>query len=131
MTATRSVLDTCTLIWWTLSPSELSSEAARRCGTIAALGAWVCSASIWEIGLKIQNKQLVIGCSIEEYCRRLYTVNVQIEPIDERLWIKSLNLKWLHRDPVDRLIVSLAEQKEAPLITRDREIRSFYPGAVW
>ena len=58
-------------------------------------------------------------------------MNVQIEPIDERLWIKSLNLKWLHRDPVDRLIVSLAEQKEAPLITRDREIRSFYPGAVW
>ena len=89
------------------------------------------SASIWEIGLKVKKKQLHLGCSLGEYCERLYSVGIQIEAITERDWIESLNLEWEHRDPVDRLVVALASRDERPLVTADREIRAFYSKTIW
>lgn len=35
------------------------------------------------------------------------------------------------RDPFDRLIVSQAELRRAPLVTKDRTIRAHYPLATW
>jgi PIN domain nuclease of toxin-antitoxin system len=42
----------------------------------------------------------------------------------------ALSLDWT-RDPLDRLIVSQAELRETPLITKDRLIRDHFPRAVW
>lgn len=42
----------------------------------------------------------------------------------------ALSLDWT-RDPFDRLIVSQAELRGAPLITKDRLIRDQFPRAVW
>ena len=43
---------------------------------------------------------------------------------------RALELSWT-RDPFDRLIVSQASLREAPLVTKDREIHQHYPGALW
>ncbi len=43
---------------------------------------------------------------------------------------RALDLSWT-RDPFDRLIVSQASLREAPLVTKDREIHQHYPGAMW
>ena len=42
----------------------------------------------------------------------------------------ALAMDWT-RDPFDRLIVSQAELRRAPLITKDRLIRDHFPRAVW
>ena len=42
----------------------------------------------------------------------------------------ALSIDWT-RDPFDRLIVSQAELRGAPLITKDRLIRDQFPRAVW
>jgi len=42
----------------------------------------------------------------------------------------ALSLDWT-RDPFDRLLVSQAELRGAPLITKDRHIRDHFPRAVW
>jgi PIN domain nuclease of toxin-antitoxin system len=42
----------------------------------------------------------------------------------------ALSLDWA-RDPFDRLIVSQAELRGTPLITKDRLIRDQFPRAVW
>lgn len=43
---------------------------------------------------------------------------------------RALILSWT-RDPFDRLIVSQASLREAPLITKDGDIHDNYPGALW
>lgn len=43
---------------------------------------------------------------------------------------RALGLSWT-RDPFDRLIVSQASLREAPLVTKDGEIHQHYPGALW
>ena len=42
----------------------------------------------------------------------------------------ALDQSWT-RDPFDRLIVSQALLRQAPLVTRDQPIRDNYPAATW
>jgi len=43
---------------------------------------------------------------------------------------RAFDLSWA-RDPFDRLIVSQAFLREAPLVTKDRTIHEHYRGALW
>ena len=43
---------------------------------------------------------------------------------------RAVDLSWT-RDPFDRLIVSQAGLREAPLVTKDRDIHEHYRGALW
>jgi PIN domain nuclease of toxin-antitoxin system len=40
-------------------------------------------------------------------------------------------LDWDHRDPADRVVVALATQRQARLITKDSVINDFYLATVW
>ena len=42
----------------------------------------------------------------------------------------ALGLSWT-RDPFDRIIVSQALLRDAPLLTKDPHLRAHYPRAVW
>jgi PIN domain nuclease of toxin-antitoxin system len=43
---------------------------------------------------------------------------------------RAAGMRWT-RDPFDRLITAQASLEDAPLLTRDRTIHSYYPQAVW
>lgn len=43
---------------------------------------------------------------------------------------RAIDASWT-RDPFDRLIVSQAVLREAPLVTKDRDIHEHYRGALW
>jgi PIN domain nuclease of toxin-antitoxin system len=51
--------------------------------------------------------------------------------VDAETFLAAVDLDWAHRDPVDRLIVALAQSKNARLVTCDRAMASFYPRCVW
>lgn len=127
------VLDTCALIWWSLEPQKLSSNAKKACLLMEKeKNGLVASISIWEIAIKIKNKKLDLGVPLETYVRALRRSDViQIIAIDDNLWLKSVAIEWSHKDQVDRVIVALAEQYQASLITADQIIAAFYPLIVW
>jgi PIN domain nuclease of toxin-antitoxin system len=124
------VLDTSALIFWTLDSAKLSAKAAD---IIASSDRIALSAiSIWEVGIKAKQQKLTLPFSLREYTDRIKYVNkVVIVPVDERIWIKSLELDWEHRDPADRVIAATASLLECPLITSDSLLLAFFPGAVW
>ncbi|MBC9888963.1 MAG: PIN domain-containing protein [Opitutae bacterium] len=117
------VLDTHALLWWTLDPEKLSNKAATICGEIEQRGAYLSSISIWELGVKIRNGKLDLGMSIRDYDEKLERLGwLEIVPIDEWVWIRSLELDWGHRDPADRVIVATGLTLGLPLLTRDNVI---------
>ena len=125
------VLDTCSLIWYTMGKEgELSVKAK---GAIdAATEILVSTISFWEIGIKIKKKDIIFPISLEAFINRLKQAgNVRFIPLDEDLIIQSLNLDWTHKDPADRFIVATAMRFGIPLITPDKVISSFYPKTVW
>ncbi len=126
------MLDTCALIWWTLEPEKLSTTARTVCDTMQQQGGFICSISIWEIGIKIKRKKLDLGLSVEEYVERLRRTNViEIVPVDETIWLENVALDWDHKDPADRTIVATARLKKLPILTVDRSISTFYKETIW
>ena len=43
---------------------------------------------------------------------------------------KAVSMKWT-RDPFDRVITAQAAVHDSPLLTKDRQIRKYYPKAIW
>jgi PIN domain nuclease of toxin-antitoxin system len=92
----------------------------------------ISSISIWEIGVKIKNKKLDIGMSIEKYAGLLYKLGyLKIVPVDEQIWMQNLVLDWKHSDPADRTIVATAMIHRARIITADENIRLFFDQHIW
>jgi PIN domain nuclease of toxin-antitoxin system len=56
-------------------------------------------------------------------------VTATSDPLDVLVPL-AMPLSWT-RDPFDRMIVATALLHEAPLVTRDRRIHDYFPGAVW
>ena len=126
------LLDTCTLLWWTIDPDHLSEKAALFCSKINKEGAFISSITIWEIGIKIKKGLLDIGESLKDYVARLKLLgSLEIIPIDENIWMKNIQLPWNHKDPADRTIVATAMLKKLPIVTKDSFIRDFYKKVIW
>lgn len=126
------LLDTCALIWWTLDPKKLSPKALRACQKMEQSEGLISSISIWEIGVKIKNKKLEIGMSIEKYTELLHKLGyLKIIPVDDQIWIRNLSLNWEHADPADRTIVATAMDHRANIVTADERIKQFYNKHIW
>ena len=135
MAATKGhvVLDTCAVVWWTLAPTKLSQAAVEVCGSLDRRApAVVSSISIWEIGLLARRGRIRLGVSLSDYVNKLHKAPaIDVIPVDAETWVANVELDWPHADPADRTIVALAKSLGARLVTSDREIRDFYPLAIW
>lgn len=127
------VLDTCALIWWSLDPEKLSTRAEARLELMEReKNGLVASIALWEIAIKIKNQKLDLGVDLETYVEALKKSDVvKIVAIDANLWLKSVALEWSHRDPADRVIVALASQYKADLVTADQIIGKYYSSVIW
>lgn len=126
------VLDTSALLMWTLAPERLTKPAARAIAKAKPIGLLASAISLWEIGLKVQQKKLMLGLEFAEYVRRLELVaELTLLPVDVRTWLHTLELDWSHRDPADRVIVATADLRGVPLVTSDVTIGKFYPETIW
>ena len=124
------LLDTCTLLWRSFEKEKLSEKARKSIDSSREWG--ISSISVWEIGIKVKNGQLPFPLEIEAYVFRLKQLDgFKFLPVDESIWIESLNLDWNHRDPADRVIVATAKKLQLPLVTNDKAIREFYRKTVW
>ena len=124
------VLDTSTLVFWTLDPDRLTQTADQA--IMQADRVCVCSISVWEIGIKVKKGRLVLPLSMQDFAENLErTERVEVLPVDMRTWIGNLELDWDHRDPADRTIVATAIRYNCPLVTSDAAILDYYSRAIW
>lgn len=128
-----TVLDTCALLWWSLDPDEFSPKAKAAIERMEREKDGITPAiAIWEIAIKVKNNKLDLGTPLDIYKKRLKQSNVvKILAVNEDIFVTSVNLEWSHRNPVDRIMVALAMNRNCPIITRDKEIRKFYDNTIW
>lgn len=127
------VLDTCALIWWSLDPERLSQAAKQACDVMEQeKNGYVPSIAIWEIALKVKRNKLDLGVEIQDYVSALKQSDVvKILPINEDIWLKTVQLEWDHRDPADRVVVAIAQMTDSSIITADTKIAQFYSSIIW
>ncbi|MDZ4185206.1 MAG: type II toxin-antitoxin system VapC family toxin [Desulfuromonadales bacterium] len=122
------VLDTHVWLWWLHDPARLSPTAVELIEQEQESGALILSSiSVWEVAVKVQSGKLALPMDIVQWyaLARSYPATV-IEPLSPIDAMASTQLPGdFHKDPADRMIISLARRLAVPLITCDRKILEY------
>jgi PIN domain nuclease of toxin-antitoxin system len=103
---------------------------ARNQSAFTEARLWVSSISAWEEALLVQRGRLVLRLPARESGAQSESLTgLQFLAVDYAIGLRAVELKGLHPDPVDRLIVASAERLGAVLATRDERLRA-YTGIV-
>ncbi len=123
---TRLLVDTHVLLWMLLAPERIP-ESTRATVADPTTDILVSAASAWEIATKQRLGKLdgaeAVVAGYAEHLDRLRATEV---PITSRHALHAGLLRWEHRDPFDRMIVSQAMIDSLPLVTADAAIIAFH-----
>lgn len=123
------VLDTHTLVWWVGADAKLSATAKQRIDTELDNDGLLAISSIsaWEIAMLVAYSRLTLTMAVDDWLETVARIDgVRFIPVDNHIAVASTQLpEPFHKDPADRLIVALARQLNAPLITADSKLQSY------
>lgn len=131
------VLDTHTLLWWVNGDSQLSPHALEAIGheLQADDGEILISAiSAWEMALLVEKGRLTLSMSIDDWLDTVEEIDgVRFVAVDAATAVESTRLPGeFHKDPADRMIVTLARHFNAELVTADDKITAYrHVRTVW
>ena len=126
----KLLLDTCTFLW-------IVDENDRLPAPVVELfespdnEAYLSTASAWEIAVKFARGRLALAERPERFVPKQRAAHHIVSlPIDEESALHAWRLPSLHRDPVDRLLVSQAIVHGMTILTPD-PILSQYPARTF
>jgi PIN domain nuclease of toxin-antitoxin system len=127
----KVLLDTCTVIWATLSPASLSQQARE---TIADEGnvVLVSAASAWEISTKVRAGRLQGAEKLErDYLEVMDAAGYTQVAIDTQAALRAGRLVAEHRDPFDRMIAAQALALDVAVVSPDAQLDQFGVRRMW
>jgi len=130
------LLDTHVLVWW-LNGSNMLSDKAKRLISKSQKeekNIVVSSISIWEIAMLVDRGRLILSMDVTSWVREAGRIDaIAFVPVDNEIAINSTQLPGeFHKDPADRMIVSLARHLSIPLVTADEKILDYrHVKTVW
>jgi PIN domain nuclease of toxin-antitoxin system len=125
------LLDTCTVIWATLSPSSLSQQA-RETITDESNVILVSAACAWEIATKVRVGKLPGAEKLErDYLEVMEAAGYTQLAIDARSALRAGRLVAEHRDPFDRMIAAQALALDVPVLSPDAQLDQFGVRRMW
>ena len=127
----KLLLDTHTLIWWTLTPEKLSERVANLLAQ-EDNELLLSVASVWEMQIKIQSGKLQLDLPLRELIsNQQQTNNLQLLSIElADVWVLD-SLPVPHRDPFDRIIISQAIAHQFPILSIDGVFDAYPVQRVW
>ncbi|GAB5558548.1 MAG: type II toxin-antitoxin system VapC family toxin [Synoicihabitans sp.] len=117
----RFLIDSHIVVWWCLFPERLR-ESTRQLLIDPQNEILLSSASIWELGIKIQKGHLLLPADYAEKLLEDGMSSLHISFEHARL---AAALPSIHSDPFDRLLVAQAITEGVSLMTVDRHIRRY------
>lgn len=121
----KVLLDTHTLLWATLSPSNLSPEVARIIGDESNV-ILVSAASAWEIATKVRLGRLPGAEKLEkEFLDVMEDAGYTLIPIDAAVALRAGRFPAEHRDPFDRVLAGQALADDIPILSSDTKLDTF------
>lgn len=122
----RLLLDTHILLWALTDDPKLSSEAQSLIEDAAEI--YVSAATFWEMAIKVGLGKLTIDLSkARESCIESGIVEL---PITTEHAVAVKDLERHHKDPFDRLIVSVALNEPMRLVTADPQVAQYTSLAI-
>jgi PIN domain nuclease of toxin-antitoxin system len=127
----RVLLDTHTLLWYTLGHPRISATATALIHD-PANQIFISPASYWELAIKISIGKVSLHQPYDDFidaCLNQYGFAIlSIEPYHTAL---LLNLPYHHRDPFDRLLVAQSKTEDMPIISADTSLDPYGITRLW
>jgi PIN domain nuclease of toxin-antitoxin system len=127
----RHLLDTHTLLWYTLDDPQLSG-AAKALILDPANEILISPASYWEIAIKVSIRKLTLHRPYEDFidvCLNQY--GFTILPVEPKHTAAVISLPFHHKDPFDRLLIAQALVEGIPIISGDPVLDSYVIQRLW
>lgn len=124
------VLDTNALIWWVSGSPQLTEPAySAIIDTLESEDGLILISAItaWEVTMLVQEGRLELTMEVDDWLDTVAQIDgVRFIPIDNLVAIAATRLPSVFQgDHADRLIVALARQHNAPVVTADRKIQEY------
>ena len=117
------LIDTHVLIWIDEASNKLGQVAKNAIDDALSAGSLaVSSISFWEIAMLVEKKRISIYLELDIWRKELLQKGLYELPIDGSVAIRAGQLRNIHGDPADRLIVASALEQSATLVTADRKL---------
>lgn len=114
------VLDTHAWLWMIEGDSRVNSLSSHV-GLMS-----ICAISVWEIGMLVDKKRLVLQPNVKEWIRHYLHAPFILQPLSTDISLRAASLPGFHGDPADRMIVASALELGQPLVTADRAIQQWF-----
>lgn len=123
------VLDTHVLIWWVNDDANLTATARQAIESALESDAQVLVSAIsaWEIAMLVERGRLSLAMSIDDWLLAVSSIEgLEIVPVSHAVAVQSTRLPGeFHKDPADRMIIALARERNATLVTADEKIHRY------
>ena len=123
-----TLLDTHAWVWWVTEDRRLSRSARRAIDKSQAEDALSLSLiSVWEVAKKVEKGQLVLDRPVDAWLD-LATIRpgLHLAELTRPILAESCRLPPpFHGDPADQIIVATARDRDAIIVTKDRQIRAY------
>jgi len=127
----KLLLDTCTVLWATLSPAALSPKA-RKLIAGPSNTVLVSAASAWEIATKVRLGKLPGAERFESnYIEVLDRAGYSTLAIDAESALRAGRMTAAHRDPFDRMIAAQALGLDISVLTPDVQFDALGVRRIW
>ena len=124
------LLDTHALLWFISGDKQLPIAVKSIIKDIHQ-SCFISSVSLWEVTIKLQNKKLELGISLNDLFEFVDRNQIEIIPINFEHLILLSNLPVHHNDPFDRLIIAQAISENLVVITRDKLFKQYKVKQFW
>jgi len=126
----RYLLDTHAAIWHLEDSPRLPSRTREIIDNNAG-HLCICSASLWEIAIKVSRGKLDLQFTLDELFDEVRDSDIDILQIEEEHLKRYILLPSIHKDPFDRLLISTALAENLTIITADENVRKYTVPWVW
>ncbi|MFT6179815.1 MAG: PIN domain nuclease of toxin-antitoxin system [Paracoccaceae bacterium] len=126
------LLDTQSLLWWSIDPTRLSQKARASIRNAKKLHFSLCS--FWELSIKAnkeKHKLPLEAKDLEPLLKAVKCNGAMALEITPDCFFKSTSLPFHHRDPFDRLIIATAMQHQLPVVSSDRDFPKYEVPVIW
>ena len=119
------MLDTHTLLWYSVSPEKLPDEVLRLIRS-RDQAIYISSITAWELSIKFRLGKLPQAVSlIEHYHLRLAQYSFKDLSFSSVHALKDRELSHNHKDPFDRALVAQALSEQLAIVSADPQLAAF------
>jgi len=124
------LLDTQTFIWFMEDASKLPINVKNIMNNDDN-ELLLSIATLWEMTIKMSIEKLKLSRNITEIVNLSLENGFKILPIETKHLISLFGLKYIHRDPFDRMIIAQGISENIPVISSDGVFKEYPVQVIW